>query len=77
MVLGKTVTQVHRARTLVSMDPGLCKGQFTTIVGRECVRAKPGVEEGRRGRASVDRKGFLEVRQENQSHEREKRRDGS
>lgn len=41
------------------------------------MRAKPGVEEGRRGRASVDRKGFLEARQENQSHEREKRRDGS
>lgn len=35
MVLGNTVTQVHRARTLVYMDPGSCKGQFTTMVGCE------------------------------------------
>lgn len=41
------------------------------------MRAKLGVEEGRRGRTSVDRKEFLEARQENQPHEMEKKRDGS
>lgn len=76
MVLGD-ITQVHRAKTLVYKEPGSYKGQVVTLVGYEWVRAKLGVKEGRRGWDSVDRKGFLEARQENQPHEMEKRRDGS